>query len=246
MKLKYTRALLKVSGGAMGNNQDVFSKESLNQIAKNIINATEEGIQLAIVVGGGNIFRGRASYDWNFDRVEADNIGILATLVNSIFLKEVLASQTTLDVRVMTSLPIPTIAEQYNAFKAKQYLSTGSIVIFGGGIGQPFMSTDYPSVQRAIEIEADIVLMAKNGVNGVYNSNPKENVDAKRYQCLNCADAINLGVKVADATAFILAKEYNMPMYVFDFDESDSIIKVCFNQDDIGTLVSNDCKTLFY
>lgn len=244
--MKYTKVLLKVSGGALVTEGEIFSQKALSQITKNIINASDAGIQLAIVIGGGNIFRGRTAEDWKMDRAEADNIGMLATIINSLILKGSLNSQTTKDVRVMTSLPINTVAEPYVRVKAKKYLSENSIVIFGGGIGQPFMSTDYPSIQRAIEMDVDIVLMAKDGVNGVYSSNPKGDRFAKRYKSLNCEDAIRFNLKVADYAAFVLAKEFNMPMYVFDFKEENSIIKVCSEESCIGTFVSNECETIFY
>lgn len=246
MEFKYKRVLLKVSGGALSKNGETFSQNELRQITKNIITASEAGIQLAVVVGGGNIFRGRTADEWKIDRVEADNIGMLATIINSLIIKGVLASQTTKDIRMMTSLPMNSVAEPYIRLKAKKYLDENSIVIFGGGTGQPFMSTDYPSIQRAIEIGAEIVLMAKDSVNGIYNANPKKDANAKRYKELNCSDAIKLNLKVADPLAFILAKDFNMPMYVFDFNEKNSIIKACSGESNIGTFVSNSCKTMFY
>lgn len=246
MELKYKRVLLKLSGGALAANGETFSKESLSQIIENIISASEAGIQLAIVVGGGNIFRGRTADEWNIDRTEADNIGMLATIINSLILKGALANQTSKDIRVLTSLSMKSVAEPYIRLKAKKYLDENSIVIFGGGTGQPFISTDYPSIQRAIEINAEIVLMAKHGVNGVYTGNPKKNSDVQRYKTLNCSDAIKFNLEVADLAAFILAREFNMPMYVFDFSEKDSIIKACSGNSTIGTFVSNNCETTFY
>lgn len=246
MNPKYKRVLLKLSGGALASNEELFSKEALKNITKNIINASEAGIQIAIVVGGGNIFRGRTADEWNIDRVEADNIGMLSTIINSLILKGALASQTDRDIRMMTSLPMNSVAEPYIRLKAKKYLDENSIVIFGGGTGQPFISTDYPSIQRAIEIGAEIVLMAKDGVDGIYTANPQNNKDAKRYKEINSSDVISLNLKVADSSAFILAKEFNMPMYVFNFKEENSIIKACSSESNIGTFVSNECKTMFY
>ena len=216
--MKYKRILLKLSGGALGggNNED-FCKEKLENITNQIISARENNIEVAVLVGGGNIFRGRTAEEWNIERVEADNIGMMATIINSLMLRGAISSKTKNDVRVMTSIPVPSVAEPYIRLKAKKHLDKGRIIIFGGGLGQPFVTTDYPSVQRAIEINADIVLMAKSGTNGVYTADPRKDKTAKRFKTISYDDVINKNLQVADQSSFVLARDYKMPLYVFDW-----------------------------
>ena len=244
--MKYKRILLKLSGGALGggNNED-FCKEKLENITNQIINARENGIEVAVLVGGGNIFRGRTAEEWNIERVEADNIGMMATIINSLMLRGAISSKTKNDVRVMTSIPVPSVAEPYIRLKAKKHLDKGRIIIFGGGLGQPFVTTDYPSVQRAIEINADIVLMAKSGTNGVYTADPRKDKTAKRFKTISYDDVINKNLQVADQSSFVLARDYKMPLYVFDFDEQNAISKIC-NGELIGTYIGPETETELY
>lgn len=244
--MKYKRILLKLSGGALyGKNNEIFDKEKLESITNQIIKATTDGVEIAVLVGGGNIFRGRTAEEWNIERVEADNIGMMATIINSLMLRGALCSKTDKDVRVMTSLSIPAVAEPYIRLKAIKHLNNGCIIIFGGGLGQPFVTTDYPSIQRAIEIKADIVLMAKSGANGVYTADPNKDYSAQRFKSITFDDVIEKNLKVADQSAFVLARDYNMPLYVFDFDENDAISRVCSGEE-IGTFVGKDCSTELY
>lgn len=244
--MRYKRILLKLSGGALSaNNETGFDKEAIEHITEEILKATKKGIEVAVLVGGGNIFRGRTADEWQIERAEADNIGMLATIINSLIIRGAISSKSDKDVRVMTSIPVTSVAEPYIRLRAIKHLDHGAIVIFGGGLGQPFVTTDYPAVQRAIEIRADVVLMAKEGTDGVYTDNPNKNSDAKRYKTINSEDVIKNDLKVADQSAFILANEYNMPMYVFDFKEKDAVSKICEGED-IGTYVSNECKTELY
>lgn len=197
--MKYKRILLKLSGGALSGDKDFgFEKESLENITEEIIKAVNSGVEVAVLVGGGNIFRGRTAEDWEIERAEADNIGMLATIINSLILRGALTSKGISNVRVMTALPINSVAEPYIRLKAINHLDKGKVVIFGGGVGQPFVTTDYPSVQRAIEIRADVVLMAKHGTDGVYTENPAENPNAKRYKSIKYEDVIKDELKVAD------------------------------------------------
>ena len=207
--MKFKRVLLKLSGGALaGENGENFDKEKLENIVNQIIAAKKNGIEIAILVGGGNIFRGRTADEWGIERVEADNIGMMATIINSLMLRGAISSKTDDDIRVMTSIPVPSVAEPYIRLKAKRHLEKGRIIIFGGGLGQPLVTTDYPSVQRAIEIDADLVLMAKSGTDGVYTADPRKNPDAKRYKNLRYDDAINNNLKVADLSSFVLELLY--------------------------------------
>lgn len=243
--MKYKRILLKVSGGALSGTSECFDKDCLNKITDEIIKASNAGVEVAVLVGGGNIFRGKTADDWKIERAEADNIGMMATIINSLILRGALVAKGANDLRVMTAIPMDTVAEPYIRLRALKHLDKGKIVVFGGGIGQPFVTTDYASLQRAIEIKADVVLMAKQGTDGVYTDNPKNNPDAKRYKTLPCEEAINKNLKVADQSAFILAKDYNMPMYIFDFNQENSILDICSGKN-IGTYVGNDCEIEMY
>lgn len=235
--MRFKRVLLKLSGGALENNSNIFDSSQLKHIANVIIGAYQNSIEISIVVGGGNIFRGRTAEEWNINRVEADNIGMLSTVINSLMLKSVLESESNIDIKILTSISMFPIAEPYMTSTAIKYLENKSIVIFGGGIGQPFMSTDYPSVQRAIEVNADVVLMAKNGVDGVYSNNPNKDLKAKKYKSITYNEALKKNLQVIDQTAFVLAREYKMPLYIFDFNENNSITRIC-NGEELGTLVN--------
>ena len=244
--MKYKRILLKISGGALsGKNDFGFEKEALDQITDEIIKASEAGVEIALLIGGGNIFRGRTAEDWNIERAEADNIGMMATVINSLILRGALVSKGAKDLRVMSAVPMDTVAEPYIRLRAVHHLDKGRIIVFGGGIGQPYVTTDYASLQRALEIRADVVLMAKQGTDGVYTDNPNTNPDAKRYKTLSYDEAISKNLKVVDQSAFILAKDYDMPMYIFDFNQKNSIVDIC-NGENIGTFVGKNCETEMY
>ena len=244
--MKYKRVLLKVSGGALsGNNKEGFDKEALDRITDEIIKASKAGVEIAVLIGGGNIFRGRTAEDWNIERAEADNIGMMATVINSLILRGALVSKGAKDLRVMCAVPMDTIAEPYIRLRAVHHLDKGKIVVFGGGIGQPYVTTDYASLQRALEIRADVVLMAKQGTDGVYTDNPNTNPDAKRYKTLPYNEAISKNLQVVDQSAFILAQDYNMPMYIFDFNQKNSILDICEGKN-IGTFVGKDCDIEMY
>ena len=244
--MKYKRILLKVSGGALSGKGDFgFDKEALDRITDEIIKASEGGVEVAVLIGGGNIFRGRTAEDWNIERAEADNIGMMATIINSLILRGALVSKGAHDLRVMTAIPMDTIAEPYIRLRAVHHLDKGKIVVFGGGIGQPYITTDYASLQRALEIRADVVLMAKQGTDGVYTDNPNTNPNAKRYKTLSYDEAIEKNLKVVDQSAYILAKDFDMPMYIFDFNQKDSILDICKGKS-IGTYLGSNCKTEMY
>ena len=244
--MKYKRILLKVSGGALsGKNDFGFDKEALDRITDEIIKANKAGVEVAVLIGGGNIFRGRTAEDWNIERAEADNIGMMATIINSLILRGALVSKGAHDLRVMTAVPMDTIAEPYIRLRAVHHLDKKKIVVFGGGIGQPYVTTDYASLQRALEIRADVVLMAKQGTDGVYTDNPNTNPVAKRYKTLSYDEAIEKNLKVVDQSAFILAKDYDMPMYIFDFNQKNSILDICEGKN-IGTFVGKNCEIEMY
>lgn len=243
--MRYKRILLKVSGGALSGEGEIFDKSALNQMVDEIIKAKKAGVEITVVIGGGNIFRGRTAEEWQIERAEADNIGMMATVINSLIMRGAIASKGMEDVRIMTAVPMNTVAEPYIRLKALRHLEKGRIVIFGGGIGQPYVTTDYASLQRALEVNADVVLMAKQGTDGVYTDNPNENPDAKRYKSLPYKEAIARNLKVVDQSAFVLAQDYNMPMYIFDFNQKDSILDICEGKN-IGTFVGKDCEIEMY
>ena len=244
--MKYKKVLLKLSGGALSGEKEFgFNKISLEHVTNEIIHSLNLGIEVSVLVGGGNIFRGKTADEWEIERAEADNIGMLATTINSLILRGALTSKGVKDVRVMTATPMTAVAEPYIRLRAINNLKKGKVVIFGGGIGQPYVTTDYASIQRALEVRADVVLMAKEGTNGVYTDNPKTNPNANRYKNITYDDVIQNNLQVADQSAFILARDYDLPMYVFDFEEKNSIGRICEGEN-IGTYIGKDCITELY
>ncbi|MCH1624559.1 UMP kinase [Fredinandcohnia quinoae] len=236
---QYKRILIKLSGGALADqNGNSFGTYNLNHIANEILSIVDAGIEVSIVVGGGNIFRGNLADTWGIDRVEADNIGTLGTIINSLMLRGVLKSKTEKEVRVMSSIPVSAVAEPYIRLRAVHHLDKGYIVIFGGGNGQPFVTTDYPSVQRAIETNSDAILVAKQGVDGVFTSDPKHNHSAKMYSHLNYNDIVSNNIKVMDQSALLLARDYNLPVHIFNFNEAGVMKRICLGEQ-IGTLINH-------
>ncbi|MDJ0332711.1 UMP kinase [Planococcus sp. S3-L1] len=234
------RVLIKLSGGALATKEgESFDHQKLEHIADEILSITDMDIEVALVIGGGNIFRGSLADKWNIDRVEADNIGTLGTIMNSLMLRGVLKSKTDKEIRVMTSIPVPSVAEPYIQLRAKRHLEKGSIVIFGGGNGQPFVTTDYPSVQRAIETDCDAIFVAKQGVDGVFDSDPNQHVNAKMYRTLNYDDILKENIKVMDQSALLLAKEFDIAVNIFNFDKQGEMKRIVEGKQ-AGTIVSKD------
>lgn len=234
---RYKRVLLKLSGGALaGDSTFGFAPEQLDRISTEILSLTELGVQIGIVVGGGNIFRGNMAELWGIERAEADSIGTLATVVNSLMLRGVLTSKTKTEVRVMTSIPINAVAEPYIRLRAVHHLDKGYIVIFAGGNGQPYVTTDYPSVQRAIETRCDAILVAKHGVNGVYEADPKKHPNARQYATLSYKDVIAQDINVMDQSAILLARDHDLPMHIFNFESNGSMSRICLGEN-LGTMV---------
>ncbi len=239
-ELKYKRILLKISGEAlMGNQQFGIAPEPVAMIAKEIKNAHDAGAEIGIVVGGGNIFRGgQKSEQLGMDRASGDSVGMLATVMNAIALQSALRK---LDVscRVQTAIDINKVAEPYVRFKAIRHLEKGRVVIFAAGTGNPFFTTDTAAALRASEIGADVMLMAKNGVDGVYTADPKTNPDAKKYDFISYDDVIIRGLKVMDTASCALCKENKVPIIVFDFAEEGAVTKI-LNGEKIGTYVGGN------
>lgn len=240
---RYRRVLIKVSGSAVAGDEGGVSSKALDHIGDQILAVRDLGIQVAVVTGGGNIFRGNVAEEWGIDRVEADHIGMLGTVINSLFVRGVLTAKSAHDVRVMTALPMSNFAEPYIRLRATHHLERGAIVVLACGIGQPFVTTDYTCVQRALEIKADAILLAKDGIDGIYTSDPNKDANAKRYQSITYDDAISKNLKVMDQSAFILARDYKAPLHVFNFDDEGVMAAIC-KGDNVGTYISPDVSTV--
>ncbi len=233
MEPKYKRVLLKLSGESLaGNEKHGIDFETVLKFCKPIKKLSELGVEVAIVVGGGNFWRGRSS--GKMDRTRADHMGMLATTINALGICDAL-EQLDLEVRVQTAISMQQIAEPYIRNRAIRHLEKGRIVVFGCGTGNPFFSTDTAAALRAAEIEADIVLKATM-VDGVYDSDPKTNPEAKRYDRLSFHDVLNLDLKVMDSAAAAICKENNIPIIVFSLENPDNIISVVCGEN-IGTIV---------
>jgi uridylate kinase len=235
---RYDRVLVKLSGEALaGEAGSGADPASLSRVADEVLAVRDLGVQVAVVVGGGNYFRGRMAEGWGISRAEADNIGMLGTIMNALMLRGVLTARTDVDVRVMTAVPMQSVAEPFIRLRAIRHLEHGSIVLLAGGIGQPYVTTDYPAVQRALELDADALLVAKRGVDGVYDSDPKINPDAIRYEQLTYDEALAARVRVMDTSAFVLANELSLTMHIFDVAANGVMREIC-NGADHGTRIS--------
>ena len=238
MRAKYKRVLLKVSGEALaGPNGFGLDEKTIANISRNIKKIVDMGVQVSIVVGGGNIWRGRSSE--NMDRTRADHMGMLATAINSLGLCSALEADG-VPTRVQTAIEMRQVAEPYIRGKAERHLDKGRVVIFGCGTGNPFMSTDTAAALRAVEMEVDVILLAKK-VDAVYDSDPSINPDAKKYDKLSFSDILSKNLGVMDSTAASLCRDNNMPILVFGLNDPENIVRAC-KGDKIGTLVNKDGK----
>ncbi len=238
MRAKYKRVLLKVSGEALAGPQGFgIDEDTVAEISKNIKKIVDMGTQVAIVVGGGNIWRGRSSE--NMDRTRADHMGMLATAINSLGLCSGLEAQG-VETRVQTAIDMRQIAEPYIRGKAVRHMEKGRVVIFGCGTGNPFMSTDTAAALRAVEMEVDVILLAKK-VDAVYDSDPNINPNAKRYTNLSFSDILSKNLGVMDSTAASLCRDNNMPILVFGLNDPENIVRAVKGEK-IGTLVNMEGK----
>jgi uridylate kinase len=236
---KYKRILLKLSGEALrGTGSHVIDNVLLVRIAQQIKKVTELGVGVGIVVGAGNIWRGAQAEKDGMDRVTADYAGMLATVVNALVLQDVLEKQG-IQTRTLTALDINRVAEPYIRRRAIRHLEKGRVVIFAAGTGNPYMTTDTAAALRAIEINADVLLMAKNGVDGIYTADPHKDPKAKKLENITHHEALSKRLKVMDTTAFSLCMDNNLPIIVFDLDAKDSMIQVVQGKQ-IGTLVISE------
>ena len=235
MEPKYKRIILKVSGEALaGDNKFGLNTQVINNISKHIKKCHDMGVEIAIVVGGGNFWRGRTGE--GMDRATADYIGMLATVMNALALQDSL-EQLDLQVRVQSAIEMRQISESYIRRRAIRHLEKGRVVIFAAGTGNPFFTTDTASALRASEIDAEVMLMAKNGVDGVYTDDPKVNPEAKKIEKMSYDDIIKNELKVMDTAACALCKQNKIPIIVFDFKAKGSLEKI-MDGEAVGTYVS--------
>ena len=234
--MKYKRVLLKLSGEAlMGNQQYGIDSSILSNYASEIRSIVETGCQLAIVIGGGNIYRGIQSEESGFDRVQGDHMGMLATIINGMALQSALESLE-IETRLQTAIKMEQIAEPYIRRRSIRHLEKNRVVIFGAGTGNPYFTTDTAAALRAIEIEADIILKGTR-VDGVYSADPEKDSKAQKFDQISFDKAYDLGLKVMDLTAFTLCKENKLPINVFNMNEVGNLKKVC-DGINVGTLVT--------
>lgn len=235
---KYKRILLKLSGESLMGEKDFgIDSNVLQQYAEEISKAKSLGVEIAIVIGGGNIFRGLKGSSEGFDRVKGDQMGMLATTINSLALSSALDSKN-IPTKVLTATPMEPIGEYYSALKAREYLSQGYVTIVSGGTGNPFFTTDTGSALRAIELKTDIMLKGTR-VDGIYTADPEKDPNATKFDSITYDEIYNRNLKVMDLTATTLCRENSMPILVFDMDKSGNLYKL-LSGEKIGTYVSNE------
>jgi uridylate kinase len=237
----YKRVLLKLSGEVFGGGKVGVDPDVVQKIAREIASVQRAGVQVAVVTGGGNFFRGAELQQHGMDRARADYMGMLGIVMNCLALQDFLEKEG-IETRVQTAITMGQVAEPYIPRRAIRHLEKGRVVIFGAGAGMPYFSTDTVAAQRALETKCEVVLMGKNGVDGVYSADPHQDPTAMKYDQLTFQDALTAGLKVADATAFALCMENNLPMVVFGMEPEGNILKVVQGEK-IGTLVSSGHST---
>ncbi len=236
--MKYKRILLKLSGESlMGSQSYGISPDMLTQYALDIKAVVERGCEVAIVIGGGNIFRGLSGAAKGMDRVQGDYMGMMATLINSMALQAELEKQG-MQTELLSGLAIEPICKEMSRRRANEALKAGKVVIIGGGTGNPFFTTDTASTLRAIEIQADVILKGTR-VDGVYTADPEKDPTATKYSTLTFAEAMGKKLKVMDLTAFALCDENNLPIYVFDMNRTGNLLRVVEGEE-VGTLVTKN------
>ena len=228
------RILLKLSGEAMaGDKKTGFDEPTVKRVAGQVKKLTEDGTEVGIVIGGGNFWRGRSSE--SIDRTKADQIGMLATVMNCIYVSEIFRTEGMM-ASILTPFEVGSMTKLFSKDRANKYFSKGQVVFFAGGTGHPYFSTDTGVILRAIEVEADVILLAK-AIDGVYDSDPKTNPDAKKYDELSIDEVVEKKLQVIDLTASMMALQNRVPMIVFGLDEKDSIIRAV-RDEKIGTRIT--------
>ena len=234
----YQRVLLKLSGEVFGGGRVGLDPDVVHAIAREIASAHRAGVQIAIVVGGGNFFRGAELQQRGMERARADYMGMLGTVMNCLALQD-LIEKNGVETRVQTAITMGQVAEPYIPRRAIRHLEKGRVVIFGAGAGMPFFSTDTVAAQRALETRCEVILMGKQGVDGVYDSDPKQNPDASKFDTLTYDEFLTRGLKVADATSVSLARDNDLDMIVFNLSEPGTIARAVTGEK-IGTTLSRD------
>jgi uridylate kinase len=234
---RFGRVVLKLSGENFGGGEIGVDPDVVQSIAQQIATVVRGGVQVAVVVGGGNFFRGEELQQRGMDRPRADYMGILGTVMNSLALQDFLERQG-IDTRVQTAITMAQIAEPYIPRRAIRHLEKGRVVIFGGGAGMPYFTTDTVAAQRALEIHADVVLMSKNGVDGVYTADPRTDPTARKLDTVTFAEALRQRLQVVDAAAFSLCMDNGLPMLVFGAEGTDTIVKAVSGDQRTGTLLT--------
>ncbi len=234
--MQYKRILLKLSGEAlMGEQQYGIDAQRLSEYAEDIKAVIEKGVEVAIVIGGGNIFRGLAGSGQGMDRVQGDHMGMLATVINGLALQSALELQG-VETRLQSAIKINEVAEPFIRRRAMRHLEKGRVVIFGGGTGNPYFTTDSAAVLRAIEIKADVILKGTR-VDGIYSSDPEKDKTATKFDTISFNDVLSKGLKVMDTTAFTLSQENELPIVVFDMNTRGNLMKIVSGEN-IGTVVN--------
>ncbi len=234
--MKYNRILLKLSGEAlMGDRQYGIDPDRLAEYAQDIKALKDKGVEIAVVIGGGNIFRGVAGASHGMDRVQADHMGMLATVINGLALQSAL-EDAKVPTRLQSAIKINEVAEPFIRRRAMRHLEKGRVVIFGGGTGNPYFTTDSAAVLRAIEIEADVILKGTR-VDGIYTADPEKDTAAIKFDSISFDDVLRKGLKVMDTTAFTLSQENKLPIIVFDMNKRGNLLKVVSGEN-IGTTVN--------
>jgi uridylate kinase len=238
-KSKYKRVLLKLSGEAlMGKKKFGIDRSVLKRVARQIKDIIEYGVEVAIVVGGGNFWRGTSAEAKGMDRATADYAGMLATVINALALQDSLEAEGVIT-RTQSAITMHAVAEPYIRRRAMRHLEKKRAVIFAGGTGNPYMTTDTAAALRAIEIGAEVLLVAKSRVDGVYDSDPLKNPQAKKFECITHTDALSLRLQVMDSTAFSLCQENRLPIIVFDLQGKESIERA-MKGEHVGTFVTSE------
>ena len=236
MATKYKRVLYKLSGEALAGGKGFgIDSEVVTKITSQIVEVVKQGVEVAIVVGGGNIWRGKTGEELGMERATADSMGMLATVMNSLALQDAL-EQKGVDTRVLTSVEMKEMAEPYIRRRAIRHLEKGRVAIFAAGIGNPYFSTDTTAALRAKEIGAEAILMGKNGVDGVYSADPKLDSTATKYDKLSYMDIMNRGLTIMDSTAITFCMDNYLPIIVFSIDDAENIVKVV-SDSNLGTTI---------
>lgn len=235
-KFIYERVLLKISGEALkGNLEYGYESTAIDAVVKKVGAAVDDGLEIALVVGAGNVWRGIMGSEWGMDRVNADYMGMLATVMNALCLRDAF-NAAGFSSEVQTSIPMEPVAKRYDRQSAIKSMEEGKIIIFAGGTGSPFFTTDTTATLRALEIGADAVLKATK-VNGIYTDDPIKNPDAERYETLTYEEALTKKLAIMDSTAFSMCRDNDLPILVFNFFEKDSLEKALTGDTSVATVV---------